>query len=255
MRAPCPAEADCQLVTRFERSPNADRREAPIDTLVLHYTGMPSKADAIGWLCAPEAKVSAHYVVEEDGTVIQLVPEAARAWHAGVSSWAGRSGLNDTSIGIEIVNPGHEHGYRDFPERQIEAVTDLVLDILARRTIPPRRVLAHADIAPTRKEDPGERFPWRRLAEHGACVFCEPIVVDDGTAPVELRERSEASEGLLRDLKTFGYDVDSNTEFTHIAKACVVAFQRRFLPHRVDGIADATLLATLHEAARRFPAA
>ena len=135
-----------------------------IDTLVLHYTGMPSAAAALARLCDPAARVSAHYLIDEDGSVVALVPEEARAWHAGVSCWHGREQLNDTSIGIELVNPGHEWGYRRFPEPQYEACMELCRELLGRCPIPASRVLAHSDIAPDRKQDPGELFDWARLA-------------------------------------------------------------------------------------------
>ena len=156
-------------------SPNQDDRDgAGIDMLVLHYTGMPSGAAAIDRLCDPAAKVSAHYTVDEDGTVYAHVPEARRAWHAGVSHWAGAANINSRSIGIELVNPGHEFGYRPFPEAQIAALTTLCHGILLRHPIPSWRVLGHSDVAPARKDDPGELFPWKRLAEAGIGLWPAP---------------------------------------------------------------------------------
>ena len=149
-------------------SPNFDTRSAPPDMIVLHYTGMPTGEAALARLRDAEAKVSAHYLVEEDGRVFVLVAEARRAWHAGVSFWRGERDVNAVSIGIEIVNPGHEHGYRAFPGSQVEAVIALVSDIRTRWTIPDARVLGHSDVAPARKEDPGELFPWKRLHEAGS---------------------------------------------------------------------------------------
>jgi N-acetylmuramoyl-L-alanine amidase len=143
-------------------SPNHDERKLGVDLLLLHYTGMKTAADARARLIDPAAKVSSHYLVDEDGGIAQLVPEARRAWHAGLSSWKSVTDINSCSVGIEIVNPGHEFGYRDFPEAQIEAVIALCRDIVARHSIPARRVLAHSDVAPARKEDPGERFPCER---------------------------------------------------------------------------------------------
>ena len=150
-------------------SPNQEPRPAgvAIDTLILHYTGMKTAKEALSRLCDPEAKVSAHYLVDEDGAVFLLVPEAKRAWHAGVSSWRGESNINDRSIGIELVNPGHEFGYRAFPEKQMAALIPLLRGILARHPIPQSRVLGHSDVAPGRKTDPGELFEWHRLAESG----------------------------------------------------------------------------------------
>ena len=238
---------DSAIVTTCAPSPNADARPSPIDAIVLHYTGMPSGEGALRWLCLPEAKVSAHYLVEEDGRVIQLVPEALRAWHAGVSAWAGRTRLNDVSVGIEIVNPGHEHGYRPFPAEQVAAVSALVLDIRARHGIARRRVLAHADIAPDRKEDPGELFPWLALSREGVCLACAPHG-GGGLRAVRLGDQTSDSADLLADLSAFGYGVDSTGHFTPLALLCVVAFQRRFLPDRVDGIADGPTRATLKAA-------
>src|SRR4051812_42351812 len=156
-------------------SPNFDARGpgTPVDILLLHYTGMQSGAAAVQRLCDPDAKVSAHYTVDEDGTVYAHVPEAKRAWHAGVSYWAGARDINARSIGIEIVNPGHEFGYRSFPDAQIEAVMSLSLDILSRHAVPPERVLGHSDVAPARKIDPGELFPWRALALAGIGLWPE----------------------------------------------------------------------------------
>lgn len=168
---------------RVRPSPNHDERPpgTPIDMLVLHYTGMASAASAIDRLCDPASRVSSHYVVEEDGQVWSLVPEARRAWHAGLSFWRGRTGLNDWSIGIEIVNPGHEWGYRPFPAAQMNAVRDLCLGLLARHPIPARNVVGHSDIAPTRKQDPGELFDWAALARSGVGLW--PDIAAPAAAP------------------------------------------------------------------------
>ncbi|HEX2479239.1 MAG TPA: N-acetylmuramoyl-L-alanine amidase, partial [Geminicoccaceae bacterium] len=154
-------------------SPNADDRPSwcAVDTLILHYTGMPTAAAALARLRDPDAKVSAHYLIDEDGDVVHLVPEERRAWHAGVSSWAGRARLNDCSIGIELVNPGHEWGYRPFTDAQYDACVELCRAILARWPIAPRGVLAHSDVAPARKQDPGELFDWARLAAAGVGLW------------------------------------------------------------------------------------
>ena len=154
-------------------SPNVDDRPpgCAVDTLILHYTGMPTAAAALQRLCDPAAKVSAHYLIDEDGSVVQLVPEERRAWHAGVSGWHGRACLNDCSIGIELVNPGHEWGYRPFPEAQYAACIELCREILGRWRIPPHRVLAHSDVAPARKQDPGELFDWARLGAAGVGLW------------------------------------------------------------------------------------
>ena len=160
-------------------SPNFGKRAEGkrIDMLILHYTGMASAERALKWLCDPESSVSAHYFVFEDGRVVQLVDEKDRAWHAGKSFWAGETDINSCSLGIEVANPGHEFGYRPFPDGQIDAVTRLCLDLVRRHPIPPERVLAHSDVAPMRKEDPGELFPWGRLHEAGIRVI--PWTVND----------------------------------------------------------------------------
>ena len=205
------------------RSPNFDERpnDAPIDMLVLHYTGMPTAADALARLCDPAAKVSAHYVIDEDGRVIALVDETKRAWHAGVSSWRGESNVNGRSIGVELVNPGHEFGYRDFPDAQMTALEELAAAILARHPIPARNVVGHADVAPSRKADPGERFDWRRLAAKGI-----------GLWPVGASAVDADAEAVRDMLAGYGYD-------TADATAAITAFQRHFRPSRFDGVADA----------------
>ncbi len=210
-------------------SPNQRARPAgaPVDMLILHYTGMQSAAAAIERLCDPVAAVSSHYVVDEDGTLTLLVPEERRAQHAGVSYWRGHEELNDRSIGIEIVNPGHQWGYRPFPEVQIEAVERLCLQILGRHAIPPGNVVGHSDVAPDRKQDPGELFPWRRLAERGIGVW--PLVAGDALDPRPLD--GSGVEDLRRDLGAIGYRVE--------ARGLVAAFQRHWRPERVDGLADA----------------
>jgi N-acetylmuramoyl-L-alanine amidase len=152
-------------------SPNQNARPGGVDMLILHYTGMKTAAEALARLCDPAAEVSAHYMIDEDGTIYALVPEHRRAWHAGISYWRGRENLNDVSIGIEIVNPGHQWGYRPFPERQIDALAELCRAILSRHPIPPENVVGHSDVAPDRKQDPGELFPWRHLAAQGIGVW------------------------------------------------------------------------------------
>ncbi|MBV9586220.1 MAG: N-acetylmuramoyl-L-alanine amidase [Alphaproteobacteria bacterium] len=221
---------------RERPSPNHGSRGEPphiraIDMLVLHYTGMKSAAEAIERLCDPEAKVSAHYVVDEDGAIWRLVPEELRAFHAGVSCWQGEQNLNHCSIGIEIVNPGHEWGYRLFPEPQMAAVEALCRDILARRRIPPYRIVGHSDIAPDRKSDPGELFDWPRLARAGIGLWPEPASTLERRRGrgVGVVERAAA----LADLARIGYCVGSATE-----RVALAAFQRRFRPQRWDGLID-----------------
>ncbi len=198
-------------------SPNHNERPCPVDMLVLHYTGMQSCAAAVERLRDPESKVSSHYVIDEDGTIYRLVPEALRAFHAGVSYWRGRHALNDPSIGIEIVNPGHEWGYRPFPPPQMAAVQALCLDILGRHAIPSQNVVGHSDIAPTRKQDPGELFDWRGLAAAGIGLWPE--------------HGARAPGGFAEHLVAIGYEGDD--------AATVVAFQRRFCPESLGRGADA----------------
>ncbi len=212
-------------------SPNHDDRPdgASVDMLILHYTGMRSGAAAIERLCDPAAKVSAHYVLEEDGRVFRLVPEARRAWHAGISHWRGASGLNARSIGIEVVNPGHEHGYRPFAALQMAALCDLCRAILARHPIPAWNVVGHSDVAPDRKEDPGEFFDWEGLAANGVGLWPGRVGREDGDA--------------MRLLGAIGYRTDLPLP------VLLRAFQRHWRPARVDGVADAETLARLHAVA------
>src|SRR6516225_1383735 len=174
--------AESSLVAEVRASPNHGERQNGVrpDMILLHYTGMLDATVALDRLCAAGSEVSAHYLVFEDGRVIQMVPEARRAWHAGVSSWAGETDINSCSIGIEIANPGHDFGYPDFPKRQIAAVTALCRGIQTRNTIPPARVLAHSDVAPGRKQDPGEKFPWRTLYESGVGNWVRPAPITEG---------------------------------------------------------------------------
>lgn len=209
-------------------SPNHDARLGAVDMLILHYTGMPTGAEALERMCNPEAKVSAHYMIDEDGTVYHLVPEERRAWHAGVSFWAGEKNVNGRSIGIELVNPGHEWGYRPFPAAQIEALIELGHGVLARHPIPPRRVLGHSDVAPDRKTDPGELFPWEMLAKNGI-----------GFWPTQGTLNADFATALA----AFGYGIPPLVD---ISLECVItAFQRHFRPARIDGVADAECVAIL----------
>jgi N-acetylmuramoyl-L-alanine amidase len=216
-------------------SPNQDRRTEKVDMLILHYTGMKVAQDAIDRLRDPAAAVSSHYVVDEDGTVFGLVPEDQRAWHAGVSHWRGHSALNARSIGIEIVNPGHEWGYRDFPVLQLAAVCDLCLGIVARHAIPARNVVGHSDVAPDRKEDPGERFDWRALAENGVGLW-PACAVDLGTTgavrdAVTLRSVRAA-------LAEIGYRVAPEGALDPALSTVLRAFQRHWRPEAINGQAD-----------------
>jgi N-acetylmuramoyl-L-alanine amidase len=225
-------------------SPNHDERTpgVPVDVLILHYTGMKTAKDAIARLRDPEAAVSSHYVVDEDGSILRLVPEDRRAWHAGISHWRGHSALNGRSIGIEIVNPGHEWGYREFPVLQMAAVCDLCLSILSRHAIPARNVVAHSDVAPDRKEDPGEKFRWDDLARNGVGLW--PIEVPDrGTGGVI---RDAAGLRPVRDaLARIGYRVTSEGPLDPALSAVLRAFQRHWRPEAVTGQADDGTLARL----------
>jgi len=204
-------------------SPNHDERpqDAPVDMLVLHYTGMGSAEAALERLCDPTAKVSTHYLIDEDGDVHQLVAENRRAWHAGVSSWRGHTDINARSIGIELVNPGHEFGLKPYPEDQMMALEVLAIDILQRYPIPQRNVVGHSDVAPRRKTDPGELFDWQGLADLGIGLWPEEVVS---------RVLGEVETRTL--LREFGYETED-------VKKTVEAFQRRFRPSRIDGVMDA----------------
>jgi N-acetylmuramoyl-L-alanine amidase len=237
---------DSELVRSVIPSPNLDARTTPIDILLLHYTGMQSGSAACNRMCDADAKVSAHYLVYEDGRIDQLVPEALRAWHAGVSAWKGETDINSRSVGIEIVNPGHEFGYRDFPEAQIETVIALCRDILGRHDIPPERVLAHSDVAPGRKQDPGERFPWRRLAASGIGLWVEPASIAEGGALVPT-QRGEDITMLQTMLAKLGYAAELTGVYDEATREIVTAFQRHFRPARVDGVADRSTVETLRE--------
>ena len=238
-----PADSPC--VADIAPSPNHDRRtQQRPDMIVLHYTGMASAEAALARLRDPTAKVSSHYFIHCDGTVVQLVAERRRAWHAGVSSWEGETDVNSRSIGIEIVNPGHDLGYPKFPNRQVDAAIALCVDIARRHRILPHRVLGHSDVAPRRKRDPGEKFPWRRLAGAGVGLWVK-------TAPLRRNEalacgrRGAAVHELQQALAAFGYGVAVTGRYDRATAAVVTAFQRHFRPRRVDGIADRSTLRTL----------
>lgn len=225
-------------------SPNHGPRALPVSALVLHYTGMPTAEGALELLCSPIAEVSAHYVVEEDGRVLQLVPEERRAWHAGQSYWAGETDLNSASIGIEIVHPGHIDP-RPYPAAQIDAVIALSRDICARRGLAPERVLAHSDIAPRRKADPGEFFPWDALAAAGVgrCVPTRPA----GGETLDRNMRGEAVSRLQNQLSAFGYKLIETGIYDEDTATAVAAFQRHYRTERVDGLADASTRDALAE--------
>lgn len=211
-----------ELIHRENPSPNCDERALPISMAVLHYTGMPTMAEAEARLLDPAAKVSAHYMIGEDGEVVRLVPESKRAWHAGRSYWRGLNDVNSASIGIELVNPGHEWGYRAFPAAQMEALLPLLARIVKVYDIPRANVVGHSDVAPVRKEDPGELFDWPLLARHKLALPVPEVALGD---PFD-------NEGaVLLALERFGYDITDG-------RAAVRAFQRRWRPALIDGEID-----------------
>jgi N-acetylmuramoyl-L-alanine amidase len=244
--APLPFQPDTVLVSDVVPSPNhgerANRREP--DMIVLHYTGMEQAGDALHRLCAVESGVSAHYFVHEDGRIIQLVPEERRAWHAGHSFWAGESDVNSCSIGIEIHNPGHDFNYPDFPRRQIAAVISLCRAILLRRRIPADRILGHSDVAPERKQDPGEKFPWKLLAESGIGHWVAPAPLAEGPS-FEMGDRGEAIGKLQLAFARYGYGLPTDGYYDEKTRYVVAAFQRHFRPQRIDGVLDSSTLITL----------
>lgn len=224
-------------------SPNFDTRQAPPDMVVLHYTGMQTGEAALDRLRDPQAKVSAHYLVEEDGRVFSLVPEERRAWHAGVGFWKGRTDINAASIGVEIVNPGHEFGYRPFPDEQIDAVVGLLDAIRSRWIVADGDIVGHSDVAPARKEDPGELFPWKRLAEAGHGLWVEPAA-----APGQALAEGDEGVGvfaLQAGFKRLGYNLPPSGAYDADTAAVVRAFQRHWRADRVDGVADGETRARL----------
>ncbi|WP_188609796.1 N-acetylmuramoyl-L-alanine amidase [Chelatococcus reniformis] len=239
---------DSPAAAKVFPSPNHGERAGgqPPRLLILHYTGMAQAAEALQRLCNAASKVSSHYFVFENGHVLQLVPEARRAWHAGLAQWAGETDINSASIGIEIANPGHAGGLPPFPEAQIAAVVRLCQDIVQRRGIRADLVLGHSDVAPERKDDPGELFPWRRLAEAGVGHWAAPAPIRSGRffSPGESGAPIEALQAMLA---LYGYGIDITGVYDRRTEAVVTAFQRHFRPERVDGIADASTISTLHD--------
>ncbi|MEY2943253.1 MAG: hypothetical protein RLY97_1267 [Pseudomonadota bacterium] len=219
------------LIHRRIASPNHNARQLRISMVVLHYTGMESAEAAVARLCDAEAQVSAHYLIDEAGLVTQMVDEERRAWHAGKSYWRGITDINSASIGIELVNPGHEFGYRPFTETQMGALMPLLADITRRHALAPQNVLGHSDIAPARKEDPGELFEWERLAAVGLAL---------PTPKVRFAGAYDTAGSFYLALERFGYDIADG-------RAAVRAFQRRFRPRNIDGEVDGECAAILFE--------
>jgi N-acetylmuramoyl-L-alanine amidase len=264
------AAADTALVDRLRPSPNHGVRAAgkAVDLVLLHYTGMPAGRGldmaerAIRWLADPRSQVSAHYVVGEDGRVTQMVAEARRAWHAGVSFWQGETDINSVSIGIEIAHAGHpgdpaalpdadggavppHPGYLPFPAVQIERVVGLVADIVARHRLDPGRVLAHSDVAPGRKADPGEGFPWQHFFNRGLGLWTEPVCPSEADSGLRIGDRGPGVAEVQRLLRRLGYGIASSGLFDESTRNAITAFQRHWRQSRIDGIADRSTVATL----------
>jgi N-acetylmuramoyl-L-alanine amidase len=237
-------------------SPNVEPRQKgkAVRILLLHYTGMESAEKARAWLCNPASKVSCHYLIDEDGRITQMIDEDLRAWHAGQSVWKGERDINSSSIGIEIHNPGHDRDYTDFPEKQMAAVVALGRDIVRRHAIRPEHVLAHSDVAPRRKVDPGEKFDWKRLHEQGLGHWVPPHRLGGGQF-LQQGDSGEAVEALQAMLALYGYGVEITGEFGGETKSVVAAFQRHFRPVRVDGIADRSTIETLRHLIDALPEA
>jgi N-acetylmuramoyl-L-alanine amidase len=238
--------ADSALASAFVPSPNHGERQrfARPDCIILHYTGMATARSALDLLRDPKSEVSSHYFIDEDGAILQLIPEARRAWHAGVAQWKGERDLNSASIGIEIVYPGHDGGLPPFPDAQIAATIELLRDISARHAIRPERVLAHSDIAPARKRDPGERFPWDVLFRAGFGHWVPPAEI---TGPPLFGEKEEGPpiRALQAMLALYGYGIEMTGVYDAPTRTVVAAFQRHFRPQRVDGEADTSTIETL----------
>jgi N-acetylmuramoyl-L-alanine amidase len=250
------ANCDTRLAAEWRDTPNYQPRKNGLtpSILLLHYTGMESAEAALRHLCDPRSNVSCHYLVDEDGRIVQMVAESERAWHAGQSHWAGEDDVNSASIGIEIVNPGHDIDYRDFPDVQIGAVIELAKDIAARHGIAPRNIIGHSDVAPRRKKDPGEKFPWHLLAGEGVGQWVEPVPIggDEGLG------HGAAGDDILRAqrlLSSYGYLIGLNGRHGRETETVVAAFQRHFRPARVDGCLDASTLGTLEALVASLPEA
>ena len=246
---------DSSVVSDIIPSANFGERNDGLvpDMIVLHYTGMPDAEGAINRLCTPGTDVSAHYIVLEDGRVVQTVPESKRAWHAGLGFWAGQTDINSLSIGIEIINRGHDWGYPDYPPRQIAAVTALCRGILLRQEIPAHRVLGHSDVSPARKKDPGEKFPWHSLANSGVGHWVRPAPITPGET-IRLGAEGERVLALQQALARYGYGIELSSQYDTATMEMVTAFQRHFRPERVDGITDHSTLTTLQALLGSLPA-
>jgi N-acetylmuramoyl-L-alanine amidase len=251
---------DSPLVAAIHPAENRESRRGGVkpSLLILHYTGMSSAAKAIDWLARAESGVSCHYVIDEAGRTTQLVPEALRAWHAGASHWRGETDINSHSIGIEIQNPGHQHGYPDFPPAQLRAVIALAKDIVGRHCMTTDCVLAHSDVAPGRKIDPGEKFNWALLAKEGLGLWVRPAPVRSDDWGLGRGERCARVLHAQERLGRYGYGIEANGVLDHTTEKVLKAFQSHFRPRRVDGRLDRSTELTLDrliEASRRRVAA
>lgn len=253
MTIPASFAADNARAT-VEPSPNHGERAGgrQPDMILLHYTGMPDADQALAWLRNEASQVSSHYFIHEDGRIVQLVPEARRAWHAGKSSWAGETDINSCSIGIEIANPGHPGGLPHFPDIQIDVVVELCRDCGNRWGISRERVVGHSDVAPIRKLDPGENFPWQKLYVAGIGHWVEPGPISGGRF-FQHGESGQPIEALQSMLSLYGYDIEITGTFCDRTKGVVEAFQRHFRPALVDGIADFSTIDTLHRLLKALP--
>jgi N-acetylmuramoyl-L-alanine amidase len=243
-----PFRADSQFVAQVIPSPNFGKRRqmnSP-EMVVLHYTGMKNGGVALSRLCSREAEVSSHYLIRENGEIIQLVAEDQRAWHAGNSCWKGIKDINSRSIGIEIVNCGHEHGYVEFPVVQMESVVQLLGDVVARNRIKSANILAHSDIAPLRKQDPGELFDWHYLHKAGLGIWVKPAPIRPGNS-LRMGQEGDAVLNYQLALKKLGFEIVPSGKFDELTLACTTAFQRHFRQEKVDGIADLSTIETLNK--------
>ena len=249
--------ADTALVDTLAASPNVGARRSgePPSILLLHYTGVATMAKAVDWLTRAGSGVSCHYGVDEAGRITQMVPEALRAWHAGEALWDGESDINSASIGIEIHNPGHELGYPDFPEAQLAAVEALCRDIVARHGIRPERVLAHSDVAPTRKKDPGEKFPWLRLARAGIGHWVAPVPAIAAQPGLGVGVAGPLVAEVQLMLRRYGYGIEPTGAVDANTALVVTAFQRHFRPERADGRIDQSTIDTLERLIAALPQA
>ncbi len=245
---------ETRLPHRFVPSPNIEPRKNGLtpSILLLHYTGMSSAEKACEWLCRPESKVSCHYLIDEQGDITQMVDEKLRAWHAGEGSWRGADDVNSMSIGIEIQNTGHTAIFEDFSKPQMDAVISLSRDIVKRHAIRPERVLAHSDIAPARKIDPGEKFDWALLHREGIGHWVEPVPVSGGQL-LQLGDKGDKVMALQGMFSIYGYGLEPTGHFDRATLQVVTAFQRHFRQTRVDGVADQSTIETLFKLTAALP--